>query len=103
MRSIETICLLLAYKIKYHETFFLLRGNHEDGSITRIYDLYDQIKRRYNIRLWKAFIDAFNYMPLAAVVDEFFFCMHGGLSPDLNSLDQIRRLMRPSAVSAPSI
>lgn len=94
----ETICLLLAYKIKYPENFFLLRGNHECASINRIYGFYDECKRRYNIKLWKIFTDCFNCLPVAAVIDDKIFCMHGGLSPDLNSMDQIRRLMRPTDV-----
>ena len=44
IQSLETICLLLAYKIKYHENFFLLRGNHECASINRIYGFYDECK-----------------------------------------------------------
>src|SRR6056297_2296083 len=52
-QSLETICLLLAYKIKYPENFFILRGNHECASINRIYGFYDECKRRYNIKLWK--------------------------------------------------
>ena len=93
--SLETACLLLAYKIKFPENFFLLRGNHECASINRIYGFYDDCKRRYNIKLWKAFTDTFNCFPVAAVIDEKIFCMHGGLSPELDNMDQIRNIRRP--------
>ncbi|KAL3609854.1 hypothetical protein D5086_000874, partial [Populus alba] len=94
-QSIETICLLLAYKIKYKENFFLLRGNHECASINRIYGFYDECKRRFNVRVWKTFTDCFNCLPVAALIDEKILCMHGGLSPELKNLDQIRNLARP--------
>ncbi|XP_058084215.1 serine/threonine-protein phosphatase PP1 isozyme 3-like isoform X3 [Magnolia sinica] len=97
-QSLETICLLLAYKIKYPENFFLLRGNHECASINRIYGFYDECKRRFNVRLWKVFTDCFNCLPVAALIDEKILCMHGGLSPDLNNLNQIRNLTRPTDV-----
>ncbi|KAI7733212.1 hypothetical protein M8C21_006176, partial [Ambrosia artemisiifolia] len=97
-QSLETICLLLAYKIKYPNNFFLLRGNHECASINRIYGFYDECKRRFNVKLWKIFCDCFNCLPVAALIDEKILCMHGGLSPDLNNLDQIRNLRRPADV-----
>ncbi|KAJ9175787.1 hypothetical protein P3X46_014303 [Hevea brasiliensis] len=97
-QSLETICLLLAYKIKYPENFFLLRGNHECASINRIYGFYDECKRRYNVRLWKIFTDCFNCLPVAALIDKKILCMHGGLSPDLANLDEIRNLPRPTDV-----
>jgi len=97
-QSLETICLLLAYKIKYPENFFILRGNHECASINRIYGFYDECKRRYNIKLWKVFTDCFNCLPIAAIIDEKIFCMHGGLSPDLKTMEQIRRVVRPTDV-----
>ncbi len=49
-------------------------------------------KRRYNIKLWKTFIDCFNCLPVAALIDERILCMHGGLSPDLQSIDQIKKI-----------
>ncbi|GER49585.1 serine/threonine-protein phosphatase PP1 [Striga asiatica] len=70
-QSLESICLLLAYKIKYPENFFLLRGNHEY---------------------------CFNCLPVAALIDEKILCMHGGLSPDLTDMDQIRNLPRPTDI-----
>lgn len=97
-QSIETICLLLAYKIQYPENFFILRGNHESAGINRIYGFYDECKRRYSIKLWKIFSDVFNCLPAAALIDEKIFCMHGGLSPELQSLQQIAGLERPCDV-----
>uniref|UniRef100_A0A1A9VW85 protein-serine/threonine phosphatase n=1 Tax=Glossina austeni TaxID=7395 RepID=A0A1A9VW85_GLOAU len=83
-RSLETICLLLAYKIKYPENFFILRGNYEFAAINRIYGFYDECKRRYNI---------------VSIVCRWLLSLrkrvHGGVSPDLHSMDQIRRLVRP--------
>jgi len=97
-QSLETVCLLLAFKVKYPENFFLLRGNHECASINRIYGFYDEVKRRYSIKLWKTFTDCFNTLPVAAVVDEKILCMHGGISPELKNFDQVRRIMRPTDV-----
>ncbi|KUF92534.1 hypothetical protein AM588_10003733 [Phytophthora nicotianae] len=68
MQSIETICLLFAYKIKYPEQLYLLRGNHECASINRIYGFYDECKRRYSVKVWRTFGDCFNCMPISAVV-----------------------------------
>ena len=59
---------------------------------------YPSGKRRYNIKLWKTFTDCFNCLPIAAIIDEKIFTMHGGLSPDLQSMEQIRRVMRPTDV-----
>lgn len=52
-------------------------------------------KRKYNIKLWKTFSDVFNVMPVAALIDEKIFCMHGGISPQLESFEQILKLVRP--------
>lgn len=62
--SLETILLLMCYKIKFPENFFLLRGNHECANVTRVYGFYDECKRRCNVKIWKTFVDTFNTVSL---------------------------------------
>lgn len=85
--SLETICLLMCFKIKYPENFFMLRGNHECASINKIYWFYDDCKRRYSVKLWKTFTDFFNCLPIVACIDDKILCMHWGISPELFSLE----------------
>jgi serine/threonine-protein phosphatase PP1 catalytic subunit len=96
--NLETILLLLCYKLRYPENFFLLRGNHECAGITRIYGFYDECKRRTNVKTWKKFVEVFNCMPIAALIASKIFCVHGGLSPDLVDMGQIRQITRPCDV-----
>ncbi|KAI8059994.1 serine/threonine-protein phosphatase PP-Z1 [Gilbertella persicaria] len=97
-QSLETILLLFCYKIKYPENFFLLRGNHECANVTRVYGFYDECKRRTNTKVWKTFVDVFNTLPIAALVAGKIFCVHGGLSPSLHNMDDVRNIMRPTDV-----
>ena len=97
-QSIEAVCLLLAYKIKFPENFFIIRGNHECASINRIYGFYDECKKRYSIKLWKTFTDCFNCLPVAALLDDKILCMHGGLSSELEKVEQIKNIVRPTDV-----
>ena len=95
-QNIECICLLMAYKIKYPENFFMLRGNHELEDVNMRYGFYDECQRRFDQRLWKRFGALFNQLPVAALIDESILCMHGGISPELKSLDDIRNIQRPA-------
>ena len=97
-QSLETICLLLAYKRKFPNKVHLLRGNHESSVTNRIYGFYDECKRRYNVRLWRNFTELFNYLPVAALIDDKILCMHGGLSPDLRNLNSISEITRPTDI-----
>ena len=96
--SIECISLLLAYKIKYPKNIYLLRGNHESEMINRTYGFYDECKRRYNLRIWKIFSDCFNWLPISALINTRILCMHGGLSPDLHELNNLKQIVRPTEV-----
>lgn len=102
-RSLETVCLLFAYKVKYPENFFLLRGNHESPSICRIYGFYDECKQRYSVKLWKTFCDVFNCLPACAIIDDKVICMHGGLSqemlrPDADTRRMVSSISRPADI-----
>ena len=66
--------------------------------MTNVRSIINEGKRRYNTKLWKLFTDLFNNLPIAALIDEKIFCVHGGLSPDLNLLEQINTIVRPTEV-----
>jgi len=105
-QGIETVCLLMAYKCKFPLNFFLLRGNHEDPSINRIYGFYDECSKRYgNASVWKEINAALNCLPVAAIIGERMFCVHGGISPELmapnGSLEQILDIERGPSCNVP--
>ena len=96
--GIECMLLLGCLKLKYPSNVYLLRGNHECAAISRVYNFYDECKKRYSIKLWKIFCEMFNMLPLAATIDDKIFCVHAGLSPELTSLDAIAKIKRPTEV-----
>ena len=96
--SLEVITLLFCLKLKYPDHIFLLRGNHESDTINRIYGFYDECSRKYDLRVWKAFCECFNYMPVTALISDRIICMHGGISPELKKTEDIEKLARPTAV-----
>ena len=55
-------------------------------------------KRKYSLKIWKIFIDCFNTMPVAALIEEKILCMHGGISPELNKIKKIMTLNRPTDI-----
>ena len=97
--SVETFEYLMCLKIKYPEKIILLRGNHECRQITQVYGFYDEIVRKYgNPNPWKYCTDVFDYLPLGAIIEDKVFCVHGGLSPELRTIDQIRTIDRKNEI-----
>ena len=93
--SVETFLLLLSLKVKYPEHIVVLRGNHESRQITQVYGFYDECVKKFgSVNIWKLCTDVFDYLPLAAVIDGKIYCVHGGLSPNAEKIDDIRRIER---------
>jgi serine/threonine-protein phosphatase 2A catalytic subunit len=93
--SVETVSLLFALKVRFPGRITILRGNHESRQITQVYGFYDECLRKYaTSNVWKYFTEAFDYLPLTALIENQVFCLHGGLSPTIDTLDHIRELAR---------
>jgi serine/threonine-protein phosphatase 4 catalytic subunit len=93
--SLETFLFLLALKVRYPSRLTMLRGNHESRQTTQAYGFYDECLRKYgNPNVWKMCADVFDCLSLSAVVEGRIFCVHGGLSPAIQSLDQLKALER---------
>ncbi|EFP03847.1 hypothetical protein CRE_28749 [Caenorhabditis remanei] len=94
-QGIEVVVLLFCLKIRYRDRIFLLRGNHETPSVNKIYGFYVECQYKYGVGLWWDFQSCFNRIPMAGLISKRVLCMHGGLSPELITLDTIRNIPRP--------
>lgn len=93
--SVEVFLFLIALKVRYKNRITLLRGNHESRIITQVYGFYDECMKKYgSLNVWRYCTDLFDYLTLTAIVDNKVFCVHGGLSPNINSIDEIRSFDR---------
>ncbi|RDW66043.1 serine phosphatase 6 [Coleophoma crateriformis] len=97
--SLETFTLLLCLKAMYPDRITLVRGNHESRQITQVYGFYEECQQKYgNASVWKACCQVFDFLVLAAIVDGEILCVHGGLSPEIRTVDQIRVVARAQEI-----
>lgn len=90
---------MIALKVRYRDRITLLRGNHECKEISEVYGFHEESCRKYgNSNVWNYFIELFDYLPLTAVVENKIFCLHGGLSPTMQTLDDFRALKRVDTI-----
>ncbi|KAI9713246.1 MAG: hypothetical protein M1820_001232 [Bogoriella megaspora] len=97
--SLETFTLLMCLKAKFPDKVTLVRGNHESRQITQVYGFYEECQTKYgNASVWKSCCQVFDFLALAAIVDGKVLCVHGGLSPEIRTLDQIRVVARAQEI-----
>jgi serine/threonine-protein phosphatase PP1 catalytic subunit len=97
-RSVEVIILLYALKVRFPESIFLLRGNHESPEMTELFGFADECKVKLEPQLLVSFLKTFDCLPIGAMVGERFFCVHGGLSPALHAPSDLLQIVRPTAI-----
>lgn len=91
--------ILYFWQVRYPDRITLIRGNHESRQITQVYGFYDECLRKYgSITVWRYCTEVFDYLSLSAIIDGKIFCVHGGLSPSIQYLDQIRSIDRKQEV-----
>mmetsp|Transcript_18955 Transcript_18955/g.29621 ORF Transcript_18955/g.29621 Transcript_18955/m.29621 type:complete len:306 (-) Transcript_18955:157-1074(-) len=97
--SVETFTFLMLLKARYPANITLLRGNHESRQITQVYGFYEECQRKYgNANAWKYCTEVFDFLNVAAVIDGRVLCVHGGLSPEIVTLDQMRLIDRKQEI-----
>lgn len=111
--SLETLTRLLTLKAKWPDRITLLRGNHESRQITKVYGFYGKLRILFkvdinmeydstdecftkygNANAWRYCCEVFDLLTVAALIDDQVLCVHGGLSPDISTLDHIRLIER---------
>lgn len=86
-------------KVRYPDRITLIRGNHESREISQVYGFYDECMKKYgSANVWRYCTEIFDYLSLSALVENSIFCVHGGLSPSITTLDQIRKINRKQEV-----
>ena len=101
--GLSTFILLILYLIKYPNNLVFLRGNHDSRTFSRMYGLYNECLQKYSNKyeaedIYNMINELFDLLQLAAIVDNKYFCIHGGLSPDLKKLEEINKLERKKEI-----
>lgn len=102
IQSVEVMAYLMCIKILFPKQVTLLRGNHESRSMTSYFTFRQECVDKYDVEVYDAMMELFDSLPLMATVNELYLCVHGGISPEMFSLDdvntKVNRFMEPPNV-----
>ncbi|XBW37082.1 hypothetical protein QEN19_002659 [Hanseniaspora menglaensis] len=100
--SVETLLFLYVLKINHPDRIFMLRGNHECKHLTTYFTFKSEVLHKYHdnnyekesktftsVEIYKYFCLSFNCLPLAALLNDQYFCVHGGISPELELVSDV--------------
>lgn len=93
-QGIEVLMITLVLKLQFPDRVFLLRGNHESQNMTQQYGFKEECLKKYDQEVLSLIWAVFNKLPLAAVVNGVFFCVHGGLSPELQDFKNLNNMKK---------
>lgn len=94
--GLETITLILVMKILFPKSVHVIRGNHEFEKLCSTYGFKNEILDVYDSEyIFEEFMDVFDTLPFAAIVDNEKLCLHGGIGPNFRSADQLYQVRRP--------
>lgn len=92
--SFECLIYLYALKLNFYSQLWLLRGNHECKHLTSYFTFKNECLHKYSMKVYEACCHSFNALPLAALMNNQYFCVHGGISPELNTVQDVNKIHR---------
>jgi serine/threonine-protein phosphatase 2B catalytic subunit len=92
--SLEVVLVLYSLKLNFPNSVYLLRGNHESRQLTSFFNFRSEVLSKYDLELYEVIMNSFDCIPLACIVNQKFFCVHGGISPSLRFLKELPNIDR---------
>lgn len=96
--STEVILLLYSLKINYPSSVYLLRGNHESRQLTSFFNFRIETLEKFDLEVYERIMESFDLLPISCIVNNKFFCVHGGISPSIRYLKDINGIDRKTEI-----